>query len=127
MIAKVAPTDASLLRAVFLGALMLLGPGACRSTAPRHAGQNLATLRLENHGDHGWRIELAPDARSIAGRDALRWELPARAKQTVTVPAGTYHLSSRLAGEANENTSAASERIELHAGATRLWTPAAPL
>lgn len=117
----------SRVRAVFLGALILLGPGACRSTAPHPAVQSLATLRLENHGDQGWRMELAPDAHGVASRDALRWELPARAKQTVTVPAGTYHLRSRLAGEANENTSAAFERLELHAGATRLWTPASPL
>ncbi|MBC8012198.1 MAG: hypothetical protein H7067_19115 [Burkholderiales bacterium] len=109
-----------LARAVFLGALVLLGPGACRSAATRTAGRDLATLRIENHSDLGWRVELAPDSYGVASRDALRWEIPARAKQSVTVPAGTYHLRSRLADAANDQSPAAYERIELHAGTTQL-------
>jgi hypothetical protein len=115
-------------RAGFFAALglLLLGVAACRSTSPRPAGREVSTLRLENRSDFAWRVELAPDARGVAGIDALRWEIPPRRKQNVTVPAGVYHLSSRLADEANKNAPSASERIHLRAGATHPWMIAGP-
>jgi hypothetical protein len=117
-----------LARAGFFAALglLFLGATACRSISAGATDRQVSTLRVENRGDFAWRLELAPDAHGAAGKDVLRWEIPPRRKQNVTVPAGAYHLTSRLADEANKNAPAASKRILLRAGATHLWVIADP-
>ena len=66
-------------------------------------------------------MELAPDADGVASREVLRWEIPPRGKQDITVPAGLYHLRSRLADETNQDAPAAFERIQLLGGAIQVW------